>query len=451
MPAKATVGRQAIVVGASIAGLSAAAALAPFFEQVLVLERDRLPEDASHRAGTPQSRHPHALLIGGLRALCELMPDFERELLAAGAIRLNNDMDLLVERPGQGSPLQRDLGLDSLAVSRPAIDHAARRCLAALTNVSLRGGARVLRLVAAPDGAVGGVAIESTDGSKAREQTLTADLVVDASGRGALTAAFLKDSGFPGPDETVIGIDLAYATAVFEIPRDAPGSWKSVLTFGEANTLGALLWPIEGNRWIVALGGRHGHQARPGDLEGYLEFARTLRTPTVFEAIRHAKPDGPVTRIGFRENVRRHYERLERFPRGLLPIGDAICRFNPVYGQGMSVAAQEACLLKRLLDERSAERDPLPGLARAFLAEVPKLIETPWRVAEFDFAHPETRGERPADFDFRLKFSGAMGKLIAEDEAVHRLVVEVNHLIKPRSAYQESGVTARVMAMIAAS
>jgi 2-polyprenyl-6-methoxyphenol hydroxylase-like FAD-dependent oxidoreductase len=446
MPAKSMVGRQAIVVGASVAGLSAAAALAPFFEQVLVLERDRLPDDTGHRPGTPQSRHPHALLIGGLRALCALMPDFERELLAAGAIRLNNDIDLRIERPGYDLFPPRDLGLYTLAVSRPAIDHAARRCLASLGNVTLRGGARVRRLVASPDGAVAGVTIESTDGSKARQQTLTADLVVDASGRGALTAAFLKDAGFPGPDETVIGIDLAYATGVFEIPRDAPGGWKSVMTFGEANTLGALLWPIEGNRWIVALGGRHDHQARPGDLEAYLAFARTLRTPTVFEAIRSAKPESPIARIGFRESVRRHYERLERFPRGLVPIGDAICRFNPVYGQGMSVAAQEACLLKRLLGERST--DPLPGLARAFLAEVPTLLETPWGVAEFDFALPETRGERPADFDFRLKFSRALTQLVAEDEAVNRLVTEVNHLIKPRSAYRESGVSARVMAMI---
>ena len=445
-----TIGRQAIVVGAGIGGLAAAAAVAPFFERVLLLERDKLPEEARHRPGTPQSRHPHGLLIGGLRALEELMPGFERQLVSQGAVRIRSNCDIRVERPGYDPFPQRDLGLSALAVSRPAIDHAARLCLAAVSNVTVRDGHRVLDFVATPDRAgVSGVRAKGDGGS---QETLSADLVIDASGRGALTIAFLAATDHPQPAEATIGVDLGYSTGVFEIPRDAAEDWKAVFTFGDApsSSRGVLLQAIEGNRWIVGLGGRH-DQAPPGDLDGFLEFARTLRTPTVFEAIRGAKLEGSIARYGFRENLRRHYEGLERFPKGLLPIADAICRFNPVYGQGMTVAAQEACLLKRLLGERAGSPDPLSDLAKAFFAEMPALIETPWGVATFDFIFPTTRGERPADFDFRLRFAGALLKLAAEDAAVHKLNAEISHLIRPRSAYADTGVAARIMSMIASS
>jgi hypothetical protein len=145
--------------------------------------------------------------------------------------------------------------------------------------------------------------------------------------------------------------------------------------------------------------------------------------------------------------VRRHFERLDGFPRGLLPIGDAICRFNPVYGQGMSVAALEACLLKRLLDR--PEGDPIVGLAPTFFAEMQALLETPWSVAMLDFVFPETRGERPADFATTLKFGTALTRLAAEDPAVHRLTIEVQHLLKPRSVYRDPNLMQRVFAKMA--
>jgi len=218
------IGRQAIVVGAGIGGLAAAAALAPFFERVLLLERDKLPEEARHRPGTPQSRHPHGLLIGGLRALEELMPGFERQLVSQGAVRLRSNCDIRVERPGYDPFPQRDLGLTTLAVSRPAIDHAAHLCLAAVSNVTVRDGCRVLEFVAAPDGAgLTGVRVEGDGGSS---ETLPADLAIDASGRGALTTAFLAATSHPQPKETTIGVDLGYSTGVFEIPRDAADDWK---------------------------------------------------------------------------------------------------------------------------------------------------------------------------------------------------------------------------------
>jgi 2-polyprenyl-6-methoxyphenol hydroxylase-like FAD-dependent oxidoreductase len=200
--------------------------------------------------------------------------------------------------------------------------------------------------------------------------------------------------GCPLPEETTIGIDLGYATCVYAIPDDAPTEWKGIRTFAQAPQYrrGGIMLPLEGNRWMVTLGGRHG-DVPPGDAEGVPTYARSLRTPTIYNAIRHAKSLDGVARYGFPESVRRHFERLDVFPRGLLPIGDAICRFNPVYGQGMSVAALEARLLQGLL-ERLGDDDPIARLAPAFFVEVQPLLETPWSVAILDFALPETRGQR---------------------------------------------------------
>jgi hypothetical protein len=175
-----------------------------------------------------------------------------------------------------------------------------------------------------------------------------------------------------------------------------------------------------------------------------------MRTPTIYNAISGAKPLDGVARYGFPESVRRHFERLEVFPRGLLPIADAICRFNPVYGQGMSVAAMEACLLRTLLERLGGgDSDPIAGLAPAFFAEVQALIETPWSVAIFDFAFPDTRGQRPADFETTLKFGIALTRLAAEDPDVHKLTAEVQNLLKPRSVYRDPALVQRVLAKMA--
>jgi 2-polyprenyl-6-methoxyphenol hydroxylase-like FAD-dependent oxidoreductase len=446
--ASTLIGKQAVVIGAGMAGLTAAGAVADHFDQVIVLERDTLPSEPAHRAGTPQARHVHALLLSGQRALSELFPNFEQDLARAGAVPLMAGFDVRVERPGYDPFPQRDLGWIAYAASRPTIERALRRRVESRTNTTVRQRCRVTEVLASPDGeAVTGVRYEDGNGVS---ETIAADLVIDASGRGALTLALLQSIGRPLPEVTTIGIDLGYGTCVFEIPDDAPTEWKGVMTFGKApdNSRGGLLLPLEGNRWMVTVGGRHG-DVPPGDAEGFLTFARSLRTPTIYNAIRHAKRLDGVARYGFPESALRHFERLDVFPRGLLPIGDAICRFNPVYGQGMSVAALEARLLQRLLERLGRDGDPIAGLAPTFFAEVQPLIETPWSVAMLDFAFPSTRGQCPADFDITLKFGIALTQLAAEDPAIHKLTIEVQHLLKPRSVYRDPALVRRVLAKMA--
>ena len=443
------IGQRAVVIGAGMGGLSAARALADHFERVLILERDALPADPLDRAGVPQGRHVHALLAGGQRALGELFPGFESDLVRAGAVPLRVGLDVRVERPGFDPFPQRDLGWVAYGMSRPLIERIARRRVEECASIEFRQRCRVHELVPRDDGAwVAGVRYTDADG---KTETASADLVIDASGRGMPTLDFLSAMGRARPEETIIGVDLAYATAVFAIPDDAPGDWKGVFCFpaGGRKSRGSLMLPLEGGRWIATVGGRHGEDP-PGDEAGFMAYAQGLRTPTVYNAVKHAKRLGDIARFRFPESRYRHYERLESFPRGVLPLGDAICRFNPVHGQGMSVAAQEASALGRLLAARAHETDPLAGLAPAFFAEVSTLIDTPWAASAIpDFAHPDTRGERPANFGQTLRFGLALGKLAARDPAVHKLTAEVQHLLKPRSVYRDPELVQRVLAVMA--
>jgi 2-polyprenyl-6-methoxyphenol hydroxylase-like FAD-dependent oxidoreductase len=438
------IGKQAVVIGAGMGGLTAAQALAVHFERVVVLEADVLRDETKDRAGVPQGKHVHMLLAGGLRALGELFPGFEHDLARAGAVPIRIGLDIRAETPAFTPFPQRDLGIRAYAMSRPLVELTVRRRAQANRAIDIRTRCRAQDLVAGAGG-VTGVRYEHADGAL---ETINANVVVDASGRGTLTLRLLEALGQPAPVETTIGVDLTYATAVFEIPSSAPGDWKGVFTFPGGDGRGGLMLPLEGNRWILTVAGRHSVKP-PGDEAGFMAYVEGLRTKTIFEAITPAKRLGDITRFGFSVSTRRHYEALPQFPAGLIPLGDAVCRFNPIYGQGMSVAAQEAVGLGRLLARRADARDPLDGLAAEFFAEAVPIIDTPWTSAVIpDFAHPETRGARPANFQEMLKFALALGRLAAEDPEIHRLNAEVQHLLKPRSVYQEPALVQRVMAVL---
>jgi 2-polyprenyl-6-methoxyphenol hydroxylase-like FAD-dependent oxidoreductase len=434
------IGKQAVVIGAGMAGLAAAGAVTDYFERVIVLDRDSLPNQAVPRPGVPQSRHLHVLIPGGQRALTDLFPYFEQDLMHAGAVPLRMAGELRVEIPGLGPLPSRDFGWLFYGASRPLIELTARRQAEGLANLTVRSWHRVIELTATPDGSmVTGVRWESADG---RQEVLAADLVVDASGRGAPTLALLRSSGQAEPDEMVVGVDLHYTTATFAIPQDAPIHWKGVATHPHApeRSRGGYMLPIEGNRWVLTLMGRLGERP-PAEPDGFMDYARRLETQTIYNAIKHAERQGGFERFAYPASVWRRFDRLSSFPRGLVPIGDSICRFNPVYGQGMSVAALEARLLGQLLKQRATKADPLAGLAQAFFSESLPVIEAPWNMSAVpDLVYPETRGERPADFEQRLKHHAALLRAAMHDAAVHRLLSEVQQLLKPPSVLQDPAI-----------
>jgi 2-polyprenyl-6-methoxyphenol hydroxylase-like FAD-dependent oxidoreductase len=440
--------RQAVIIGAGMGGLAAAKAVAPYFEKVVVFERDWLPDEPAARSGTPQARHTHGLLAGGHRALEHLFPGIELDLVAAGAVRMRLRRDMRFEVPGFDPLPPRDLGFDQLALSRPMLELVCRRRVEREPNIEFRPRSRVTDLVASRDGhGVTGLRFLDARGIPGN---VSADLVVDASGRASPTLRFLEATGSPNPATIEIGVDQAYATAIFETPDDAPTDWLGVVhlpTPPGSSRFGIIL-PMEGGRWSVSLCVNHG-EAPPADIDAFMDFATSFRMPTIYNAIRGAKCVGEIARFGMPSSVRRAFDRLDLFPRGLVPLGDSICRFPPVQGQGMSVAAQECCVLSNLLEARQGRDDPLDGLAEAFFTEIQPILETPWAVAMNDFVYPQTRGERPPDFETRLHYAQALMRLAAEDYETDRIVFEVRALLRPQSTLREPALASRVKAKMA--
>jgi 2-polyprenyl-6-methoxyphenol hydroxylase-like FAD-dependent oxidoreductase len=442
-------GQRAVVVGAGIGGLATAGALAKYFAQVEIFERDPLTTSPSSRSGTAQDRHPHGLLAGGLQALGEIFPGYESDLAKAGAVSVRVARDIRYEHPDVGVLPKRDFGLSLLCASRPLIELVLRRRAEAIANIALRPECRVTGIVPTPSGA----AVNSIrfDPGSGRSETLAADLVVDASGRGALTLTLLDALGWERPEVTEVGVDLSYATAVVPIPSNAPPDWKLVLTQPDppALALHAFLIPAEDSRWMIAIAD-HGATARPETWDSYLEASRSLATPTLYNALCYATPPSGIRHYRFPASTWKHFERLPRLPRGVLPVADALCRFNPIHGQGMSSAAQQAQLLQDVLGRAATEPDPIPAAQAVFMGEVASVLETPWSMStSADLAFPGTRGERPDNFEEAQQFEAALFRAVVADPLVHRAMMEVGQLLQPRSLLQEPAIMRRIEAVSA--
>jgi 2-polyprenyl-6-methoxyphenol hydroxylase-like FAD-dependent oxidoreductase len=439
-------GRRAVVVGAGIGGLAAAGALAQHFERVDILERDRLATSVASRSGTPQDRHPHGLLAGGLRALDRIFPGFERDLAAAGAVPVTFARDVQFERPDVGVLPKRDFGISVLCATRPLIELVLRRRAVSIANVMLRPACRVTGIVPAAGGA-GARGVRFVDGS-GRSETLDADLVVDASGRGAPILGLLDALGRDRPQMTEIGVDISYSTAVVKLPRDATAGWKLVLTLPDPPDLAlhAVMVPTEDGRWIIAIAD-HNATARIGTWDAFLDASRSLITPTVYNALRYAQPPEEIRHYRFPVSTWKHLERLPRLPRGVLPAADAFCRFNPIHGQGMSSAAQQACLLQDVLDRAGVDPDPIAAAQSGFMTEIASVLETPWTMStSADLAFPQTRGERPANVAEARRFEAALFRAVVADPIVHRAMIEVAQLLQPHQRLQEPDIARRIEA-----
>jgi 2-polyprenyl-6-methoxyphenol hydroxylase-like FAD-dependent oxidoreductase len=439
-------GQRAVVVGAGVSGLSAARALVDYFHEVVILDRDDLPDDSAPRPGVPQGKHPHGLLGAGLKALENLFPGFGNELVQAGAEPMEPGFDMLYEIPGQDVWPRIKLSWPTYAMSRPLIERTLRRQIERIGKIKVRGGCRVLNIASeARTLAATGIRYEGPDGNR---KTLESDLIVDGSGNGSLTVEFLKATDRRPPTETRIGVNMRYASAFFE-RVDIGNDYKGVFTFPDApeQSRGGLILPAENKRYQVVLIGR-GKDIPPVNGDEFMRYARTLPTPSVYNAIKNAKRLTGISPFAFVESRWRHFVRVPDFPNGLLPIGDAICRFNPVYGQGMTVALLEANLLFDLLG--GLDGSQLATLAPTFLAKAETLMADPWAMSAIpDFVYPETTGERPGDLEDRLNFQRALGRLAVRDAEVYELLTEIRHVLKPLSLLDDPSIVRRVKEEIA--
>jgi 2-polyprenyl-6-methoxyphenol hydroxylase-like FAD-dependent oxidoreductase len=387
-------GERAVVLGASMGGMLAARVLADFYRTVTVVEREVLPDDPVNRRGVPQGRHLHLLLARGSQILGELFPGLLDELVADGVfVWSDGDFTRICLSFGGHQMVRSGTVPDPQSIpfyypSRPFLEWNVRRRLRGIPNVTILEGYDVVGLTSTPDRErVTGARLVSRDGGG--ETTLTADLVVDATGRGSRTPVFLDELGYGRPREDELVVRLAYASQPLRIPAGAlrEGLIAVFPEPGRLTTFG--LVGYENDTWLFTMGSMMGHEP-PSERADMLALAADFAPADALAAVRAAEPLGEVAHYRVPSNRWRRYDKMRRTPKGLLVFGDAISSFNPIYGQGMTVAAVEAVVLRDCL--RRGERD----LPRRFFRTTAKKIRVAWQTAVgSDLALPEVVGPRP--------------------------------------------------------
>lgn len=428
----------AVVMGASITGLVAARVLSRHFDRVSIIDRDVLPAGCENRRGVPQGRHGHGLLASGFDALKHLFPQLERDLVAAGAQRGDVIGDVRWFQHGHYKT-KFNSGLGGILLSRPLLEGTIRDVVRKLPNVTFIDGTHVMGLVSDGKGrAVIGVRIQRDD----RPSVIDAALVVDATGRASRSPQWLEELGYQPPLVQTVEIGLGYTTRTFKRrARDLDGDIGAIVGPRPPGLkrVGFML-AMEGGRWMVTLGGWLGEHA-PTDQRGFIKFAESLAAPDIYDVVKDAVPLTEAVTYAFPANLRRRYEKLTRFPAGYLVMGDAVCSFNPFYGQGMSVAALEGLALDRAL----ASRPALDRLWRPFLRAATRVVETPWTIAAgSDFAFPGVTGAKPAGTDVVNWYLDRVHRVASTDRVVCRTFFDVANLLKPSTILFGPRVLTRV-------
>ena len=440
------IGEHAVVLGASMAGLLASRVLADFYRTVTVVERDVLPTGSAQRRGVPQGRHTHGLWPGGSQILDELFPGFLTELVADGCIVWEDgDFSKLCASWGGhqlvGSGTYRDYQPRDAAYcpSRPFLEDHVRQRVRAMRNITLMDGYDVVELTSNADRSrITGVTITSHDGDDTR--ALTGDLVVDATGRGSRTPAFLEHLGYDRPLQDEVVMRTAYASQLLRIP---PGVVKELLVIIgpiPGRPTGMALLAYENSTWLLTAIGMVGREP-PADRAGMLEFIEDCAPPQVLSALRRAEPLGDVAQYRIPSSRWRRYDKVRRFPEGLLVFGDAICSFNPIYGQGMTVAALQAMVLDRCL-RAGAQR-----LAPRYFAAAAKPIGVAWQLAAGgDLTLPEVQGRRPLSMRLTNSYVDRVLAAAETDAVIAQRFLKVVGFTNPPTSLMHPSVMLRVAA-----
>jgi 2-polyprenyl-6-methoxyphenol hydroxylase-like FAD-dependent oxidoreductase len=423
---------RAIVIGGSIAGLLSARVLLNHFEQVVLIERDSFDDRLNYqqvRSGVPQSPHVHILLSKGHQILDEFFPGLMDDLGAAGAPEIDWFADWMTYNIRGWRP-RGPSSLTGRACSRDLLETHIRQHLIEKPGFVLLDRAQVKGLQYQPETKT----VTGVEFKRLHENTvepLSANFVVDASGRNSLLPQWLEELGYTAPQETIVNAFLGYATRWYQAPPDLKADWRGITLWtapGE-NSRGGVLYRAEENRWLVTLAGV-GRDYPPTDDAGFLEFAASLRHPIVHDLIKQAEPLSEIYSYRRTENRWRHYDRIS-LPDGIVAIGDAVCVFNPIYGQGMTTAALGAMILDRGLTNGRHK-----GFSSQFQKQLAAAIETPWKMATGEDSHWSTTEGAQSSWVSRI-IQGYIDRMLlvaATNIDVSRTFVEVIHMVKKPTA-----------------
>ncbi|QRV14374.1 FAD-dependent monooxygenase [Haloterrigena salifodinae] len=426
---------RAVILGGSVAGLAAAKVVSDVFDEVTVLERDPLPDTPTARDGAPQTSHPHVLLEAGRTTLEDFFPGFSEDVIRNGGLMIDAATEMKYYENG-GFFADGPNQLPMLCASRALFEHVVRERVRGLPNVSLSDGCRFIDYTFAPGDGVTGVRYRDENGT---ERTLSATLVVDATGRTSRTPDWLEKNGFEAPDVDEVCVDVTYST----IRLDRPPDERTVLFVPPSppRTRGAAVIPIEDKQAEFIIQGIHGDDA-PIERDAFLEVANSFPVPEIgrLPTEREWTSEG-IHHYPFPSSIRRHYDGLAEFPDGLVVTGDAIASFNPVYGQGMSVGALDALLLHHTLAETGHN-----DLAREYFSSVADLIDETWQLAVgADFEFPQTTGPKPRGTDLFNRYVNRLVRSAHTDGELTDAFYRVFRLERSATTLLRPGVVRRVL------
>lgn len=427
-----------MVIGSGMSGLLSARVLSDHFDTVTVLDRDRLPEGPESRKGVPQGRHLHSLAVRGSELLEDFFPGLDRELADAGCPGVDQAWDTVTDVPAGRLPRFRS-GIVMRAVSRDLLEWRIRRRLSGNPSIRFVPNREATGLLYNKfSGQVTG--ISSRARGEGEKEDFAADLIVDASGQISKTPRWLADLGLEAPRETVVDAGLGYATRWYRIPEGFDGDWKSlaVLPGWPEKPRGGSLRQVEGDRWTVVLIGIGEEDQPPTDAEAFADFARSLPSPIIADAVENAEPISPV--YGYRRtaNRRRHYGKLDNMPGNLLITGDAACVMNPSYGQGMTLAALSAKALEKSLRKKPG----LVGLGKDFHRRQAKAVAPSWTTTAGSDAQWAAGSLQELGAAQRLlhRVSQEVFRMAVENPEVTRTLLEVKNLLRPPRALLRPGI-----------
>ncbi|WP_259417706.1 FAD-dependent oxidoreductase [Bacillus toyonensis] len=417
---------KAIVIGGSMAGKFAAKALSTSFKEVIILEVGDKWDGKALRKRVPQSDHPHVLLKGGEKAIEELFPTITNELIEAGSIINNFTRDLKWHQFGLWK--QPFIGeVHMIQQSRPLLEWHIQKRIDQISNITITYKTLVNGLLV--DGKLNkvcGVKVKYLE--TGMQEEVHADIVVDASGFGSKSMEWLREYEIEIQEEKV-RIDLFYATRMFQLKENEELDCCNMLmspSFPE-NPYGVLIQTIEDNRYFVTFSG-YANETAPQTDDEFYDFAEKLSIPNVTEFLNKAEGITDIKTYKIPYQVRRRFDLVNNVPEGLLVVGDAQCRFDPVFGQGVSVAAMEAHQLQLLLQSRK-QLDKT--FTQQFYKKTADIIETPWDMTTTEISrHPQLKRELTTKQKFQLWYTKQIYRLSASDSDVYIRLVRVMNLIR---------------------
>lgn len=440
--------KHAVVIGGGIAGLLAARVLLNHFEEVTIIERDQYPVEPVSRPGVPQGRQVHSILLRGQEALEQLFPGIATKILTNGGIERDYGNESHYFYRSLCPPVAPIL--HGWSCSRLLLEWQIRQELNAYSHgLRVIEGKEVVHLVFEErSNAVIGVQFRERNHAKIAREALPADLVVDASGSSSRASKWLEDFGSDAPPEEIIPVNLGYATGVYEPHAGFKPTWKGIAIQGNGHPpRGAALLQIEGGHWMVVLTGTNGDYP-PTDEQQFLAFAQTLPDPTLHHALQSATLISKISGYRYAENRLHHFERLRRYPERFIIVGDAVCNFNPIYGQGMTVAALEALLLDTCLQKSETHK----GFAYTFQKKISRLLATPWMLSTATDAHAnDTAKGGSITSHLSQGYRERLAMLLPKDQEVFLTFLEVIHMLRPPNALLHPKIMVKVLLDLARS